>query len=180
MFASWLRMMKVHFACFCKLLNLPFEPFEQYIWDLATYTPFVQGSGTFSEIHLISNLFSKYCHGSEKAVDPCSQLKAGCYPLSPCYAPGKNLSMESATLLGFYTNHKHWSGIIRIGEGKSLFGIISVSSVRPKPHDFVGRSMYLHCFWIAGLISLLSYSEVIVLLLTSTMLSHHFFRCSDV
>lgn len=41
------HMMKVHFVAFCKLLELPYEPFEKYCWDLAKYTPFISRKRNF-------------------------------------------------------------------------------------------------------------------------------------
>lgn len=40
-------MRDVHFVAFCKLLNLPYEPFHRYIWDLAKHTPFVTRKRNF-------------------------------------------------------------------------------------------------------------------------------------
>lgn len=40
-------MKDVHFVAFCKLLNLPYEPFHRYIWDVAMHTPFVTRKRNF-------------------------------------------------------------------------------------------------------------------------------------
>ena len=40
-------MQKVHFVAFCKLLNLPYEQFEKYCWDLVHYTPYITRKRNF-------------------------------------------------------------------------------------------------------------------------------------
>ena len=40
-------MKPVHFVAFCKLLGLPHNPMNQYIWDLAKYTPLISRKRNF-------------------------------------------------------------------------------------------------------------------------------------
>ena len=40
-------MKPVHYVAFCRLLGLPHDPPDQYIWDLATYTPFISRKRNF-------------------------------------------------------------------------------------------------------------------------------------
>ena len=40
-------MKDVHFVAFCRLLNIPYDPLDRYIWDLVRYTPFVTRKRNF-------------------------------------------------------------------------------------------------------------------------------------
>ena len=61
-------MKPVHYVAFCRLLGLPHDPSDQYIWDLAKYTPFISRKRNFFRNFLdsepvqdIPNFFDQSC-----------------------------------------------------------------------------------------------------------------------
>ena len=61
-------MKPVHYVAFCRLLGLPHDPPNRYIWDLAKYTPFISRKRNFfrnfldfEPVHDIPNFFDQGC-----------------------------------------------------------------------------------------------------------------------
>ena len=61
-------MKPVHYVAFCRLLGLPHDPSDRYIWDLAKYTPFISRKRNFFRNFLdfetvsdIPNFFDQGC-----------------------------------------------------------------------------------------------------------------------
>ena len=61
-------MKPVHYVAFCRLLGLPHDPSDQYIWDLAKYTPLISRKRNFfrnfldsEPVHNIPNFFDQSC-----------------------------------------------------------------------------------------------------------------------
>ena len=89
LFVTWLRMLAqcemFTLWLFCKLLNLPYEPFHRYIWDLAKHTPFVtRKRETFSAMWMILSLWLTCSPGRKRMRVRSFSLEAKRFLLLLC------------------------------------------------------------------------------------------------
>ena len=66
-------MKPVHYVAFCSLLGLPHNPLDQYIWDLAKYTPFISRKRNFvrnfPDVEPVQNIPNFFDQGSGPLLD---------------------------------------------------------------------------------------------------------------
>ena len=117
----------VHYVAFCRLLGLPQDPPNQYIWDLAKHTPLISRKRNFFRNFPDAepNLFRTSLISLTKVVD-LSLIKGGTLLLLlPSCVLGKYTSLVFATPPGRYTNRMPWSGTMTSGVAKKLSPVLA-------------------------------------------------------
>ena len=114
-------MKPVHYVAFCRLLGLPHDPPDRYIWDLAKHTPFISRKRNFFRNFLdfepvgdIPNFFDQSCGHSLITRDKLLLLLH-------CYELGKYTDLGSVTRHGHCINPMPLYGIMSSGRQDSLF-----------------------------------------------------------
>ena len=132
-------MLKVHFVTFCKLHNLPYEPFERYCWDVAMYTPFITRKRNFFRNTADFEAIPMLQSWTQESCGPLLALEGGVTPFAPLLRTRKELKYgmchSSWTLYpppALVWDYSHWGG-------KEPFAT-SANSIVPKSHDFDVRN----------------------------------------
>ena len=124
-------MKPVHFVAFCKLLGLPHNPMNQYIWDLAKYTPLISRKRNFfrnfEDVEPVQDIPNFFNRNSGPLIDQKGHIVAFAPLLRTREVPKFGICRSSWTLYqphalvwdySFWGSKEAFSSACKLGSGK--------------------------------------------------------------